>query len=1107
MQSASTLQRPNQRRSPITDPNAASISMEPATSTSNPQMVTSHRNTDSGGRSSSGSGRPSSGKRRDVSYLNSAHQDRSIPIWPVRLSSTSLRSHNHQQQLSQIEKSVTHLLIATKQLLETLTRWSRHSATEGEVSDVYVRLGYEFNIACRAFQSIGVDVSDLGPVPDLLRQILEETLSQEASQANLDRFLPRIRDIIINLLHGLKKKQQKLRAKQQNTTRQLSSASSSTTGTVDTSLTDMLEGVPSRYGSSISARSPEKRNGSGSGGNVIEDQSVPARTSSSQHARAMSRDDTAPRLGDDSPRGSLREKKAPPPSLSDSSLSSNTMQNIPVMTPEEYKLPIQRMSVLEEPPPPPPPPKQQDALLALQRGGELERRASRRYSAYQISKHLGAAPGGVPMLPTQNSPIPNRGRDVRDSLNAVRTRSSLVPSRSKSSRLRESPSRVAAASNRISEEPEPIEPPEPPKVDTKAPPVQQDDSPLVKTPEDKLGTVYVDAFGTERPALGATLRGPPLDNFAPPLGDPDSLKESAAAEIEPTKMSSIHVRGDSTEPDQFIPEQSPQPGKELTLFLQYKSKIKKIVLPDGSNELSIARLQLAFIEKFAWNTHNNGVDLPEIYIQDQVSGVRHELEDLNDIKDRSVLVLNVEALDEVKRHFDEGIGGLKKVVEGIRSVMDGQQMTIAHVSDRQDAATKEIARLATLPAPVANRLEPAQVNGVRPFTAPEDSQAEINSLRLDLAAVRQTLQNFSSDMTTSMTAVREKAEAVKAKAADVSIQLPEGDPAQYVSDREKVLIDDVGSNIKRVDDLSDIVEDLRKDVVNRGVRPLPRQLDQVNKDIRVVTKELKRVQTYVEREKPVWTKIWQKQLESVCQQRDELTSQENLIADLSEDMETITGTIHLIEQATKQQDAQANSGHGVTLRSTSRGLNVGNTDIDPIKAKDGVLGEVRALQPNHENRLAAIERAEKARKEEQENGREHGAFRHELAQFVEEGKLKASGGVGELEKSRQIIEETTARELWSEAQAKKAERIKKRAADRARQEKAQMMAANGELVEPGEGTEGIEDSVKENGIKHDPTDEDSEPPPPPPPKEDRDQIDKPPLPGLSKIDDGSGMGA
>ena len=96
-----------------------------------------------------------------------------------------------------------------------MTQWSRKQASETDVSDVYVRLGYEFNLASRAFNAIGVETSDLGPVPDVLRSILEDTLSQDASSQSLDRYLPQIRDIIINLLHGLKKKQARLRSRQQ----------------------------------------------------------------------------------------------------------------------------------------------------------------------------------------------------------------------------------------------------------------------------------------------------------------------------------------------------------------------------------------------------------------------------------------------------------------------------------------------------------------------------------------------------------------------------------------------------------------------------------------------------------------------------------------------------------------------------------------------------------------------------------------------------------------------------------------------------------------------------------------------------------------------------
>jgi hypothetical protein len=933
------------------------------------------------------------------------------------------------QQLSQIEKSVTHLLIATKQLLETLTQWSRHTSTETEVSDVYVRLGYEFNIACRAFTSIGVDVSDLGNVPDLLRQILEETLSQEASQQSLDRYLPRIRDIIINLLHGLKRKQAKLRARQNKDTqgappppRTMSTTSTLSNSSADTGLTQMLEGVATSAPTSMKSIPSARRIGSGG----LEESDVLARNSSSSHNHSMSREEQS-QNGDSPARPSTRERKQPPPSLSDSSISTGTMQSIPVLTPDEYKLPIQRMSIIQDHPPPPPPPKQSDALLALQRGGELERRASRRYSAYQISKHLGASPGNVPMIPAQNSPIPNRGRDVRESLNAVRTRSSMLLSRQKSQRLRESPSRGTAISQRISEEPEK------PKIDTKAQPITLDDSPLAKTPEDKLGDSYIDSAGNSKPAVGATLRGPPADEFSRFGESSEETTESDIAE----KSSVIHNRQDSAD-EQFIPEQSPQPGKELTLFLQYKSKIKKFVLPDGSNDLSMARLQLAFIEKFAWNTQNNGVDLPEIYIQDQISGVRHELEDLSDIKDRSVLVLNFEALDEVKRHFDDGLGNLRKVVEGIRTAVDSQKLAMEQVSTQQEAAAKEMARLAALPPTI--RSPNNQTNGIK-YNNSIGSTEEIQALRRDLAVIRQSFTSFSSGITSSMTAIRNKAENVKAKAIDAAIPVLEGDSGRaYVDAGKKRLGDDSETIVNRVDDLQDVVEDLRKDVVTRGVRPLPRQLEQVGKDISMATKELKKMQDYVKKEKPIWTKIWEKELETVCNEREFLTLQEELITDLEDDLDKASQTFALVEQATKQQNVQATNGQPVTLRSTSRNLPNPDSDVDPMKAKDGVLGEVRALQPNHETRLEAIERAEKARQRELESRRENAAFKKELGNFVEEGKLRKSGGIEEAERQRKAKDERALRDEWEAQQARKVARAKARAEEKARQEQMQQAA-------------------------------------------------------------------
>ncbi|PHH88589.1 hypothetical protein CDD83_7344 [Cordyceps sp. RAO-2017] len=884
--------------------------------------------------------------------------------------------------LSQIEKSVTHLLVATKQLLETLTQWSRGQATDSQVSDVYVRLGYEFNMACRAFTAINVDTSDLGNVPDLLRNILEATLSQEASSESLEKYLPRIRDIIINLLHGLKRKQQRLRQKQQGREREGGAlpertTSVSTVGSGNSGLTNLLEeGLEENY------RPDSQR------GDALQQVNIQPSPSRRFHA---------PR---DLSRGSTVSEQ--------SSLSSSTMQNIPVLPPypaEDTVMPSVTsagdLNIDAFPPPPPPPPdKQSSAFAALQKGGDLERRASRRYSQYQISKHLGGVANGVPILPSQTTPIPNRGRrEVRESLRAVQSRESVRHSRNISAQSRlglgtidSSPARIPS---RVSEEPvaeASAASPAPASVE----PAQNHDEPQ---------------------APSATANGPLSD--AVPLSPASNRGEPEAKKAQPTKTDEAHSipHPPETKPTEtfFQVSPPPTPTKDLTLFLQYKSKVKKIVLPEGRDELSIGRLQLAFIEKFSWNTQQNGADLPEIYLQDPVSGVRHELEDLSDVKDRAVLVLNVEPLDEVKRHIDDGMSALTKIVREVKQHVDDQGATLQRVSDRQQQTAGELARLATI-QPVGAAVVSA--DGVKAPLGPgrkldSGHLGELQGLRRDLAILRQTYSDFQSEIEGSMSSIRSKAANVKTAAVRAAVPDIDGDAGySYVTHGRKQLNTDSDRLVGKVDDLQDLVEDLRKDVVHRGVRPLPRQLEGVAKDITGLTKELKRMEDYMKQEKPIWTKIWEKELEDVCQGRDELRLMEDLLVDLRDDLEKASETFTLVEQATKEQMKDNGTGASAgSARQFSKGLNNLGNSLDQSAAKEDVLGEVRALQPNHEDRLEAIERAEKLRQKEME-GRRGNALQREIANFVEEGKLKKSGGFEEVERARKAKDERIRREVW-----------------------------------------------------------------------------------------------
>ncbi|TFK38351.1 hypothetical protein BDQ12DRAFT_605663, partial [Crucibulum laeve] len=106
-----------------------------------------------------------------------------------------------------VEPAVTRLLVSIKRLLKSLTQWSRTEVDEVHVSDVYVRLGNDFESVVAAFSVYNIEMADLLTVPDDLRKVLEQCLSEEATAGNLGLYLPNVQQIITKLLQGLRSKQ------------------------------------------------------------------------------------------------------------------------------------------------------------------------------------------------------------------------------------------------------------------------------------------------------------------------------------------------------------------------------------------------------------------------------------------------------------------------------------------------------------------------------------------------------------------------------------------------------------------------------------------------------------------------------------------------------------------------------------------------------------------------------------------------------------------------------------------------------------------------------------------------------------------------------------
>lgn len=77
----------------------------------------------------------------------------------------------------------------------------------------------------------------------------------------------------------------------------------------------------------------------------------------------------------------------------------------------------------------------------------------------------------------------------------------------------------------------------------------------------------------------------------------------------------------------------------IILFLGIGKDVKKV---HYTGELSIPALRMLFIERFGYSSGLS--DFPSIYIKDPVTNISYELEDLEDVKNNSVLSLNIDGM-------------------------------------------------------------------------------------------------------------------------------------------------------------------------------------------------------------------------------------------------------------------------------------------------------------------------------------------------------------------------------------------------------------------------------------------------------------------------------
>lgn len=450
------------------------------------------------------------------------------------------------------------------------------------------------------------------------------------------------------------------------------------------------------------------------------------------------------------------------------------------------------------------------------------------------------------------------------------------------------------------------------------------------------------------------------------------------------------------------------------LFLQVGKEVKKVTY-DG--ELTIPALQLLFMDKFSYTSGQ--LDFPHIYIRDPAANLSYELEDVSEVQNKSVLILNLEGkIGSISIFFsrnsvthyiltyrvaaeDSRIADLQSQIVGgfeavntdmaqFRSIIvDTLESFRVQMTEAQRAMEKReimtrptnVATEAGKTVPQGKPIDTKLVNEIKV------EQENLTRLKRDLAVVRQMHNEFQTDSREMMEKLKNTIK--EREAAQPAVTAIENQTRRSVDQVKEKLQTSSSAITTRLEELQDVIDDLKHDVTQRRCRPSKAQLAHCSDEAIALDSEIKELSKLISTAKPVWKKTWEDELQTILKEQQFIKDQESLVVDLEEDHSTL---MEVFRQLQKINEIQA------TSAPTKREFNVGPTP-EGFEGMSSVLKEVSMIDVDSSRRLRALNQAEKMRQRELDNRIDE--FEHELTSFVDSKKLKKTGGAEEAERERQ----------------------------------------------------------------------------------------------------------
>lgn len=366
-------------------------------------------------------------------------------------------------------------------------------------------------------------------------------------------------------------------------------------------------------------------------------------------------------------------------------------------------------------------------------------------------------------------------------------------------------------------------------------------------------------------------------------------------------------------------------------------------------------------------------------------------------------------MDQVKQHFDLTIANLtqamkqeiKQEMKEIKSSIDqSKRVTMtpspSHLSVSPSSHTRtltrgsEISRRAPSPSPPSS----SALNSRREAELQAHLEG-VQSLRRDLAVVRQIHVDFVAENKTLFAKLRAQnstlREAVKTKMGG----------SRALLDNSKAKLESQSADaIQAVEEMFDVLDAAREDAAKRWVTPSKTQMVTMQSDLQKATEMVERFSSEVATVDPTWRATWAMELNQVIHEQELLKHQSKLCADLKEDIKDATEMFQNVQDFANQRQA----GLG---RAGSKGFQPPTPD--GTDARPNLLMEIRTKEADPTQRLRAIEAQQKAREREKANQTDE--FSSELSGFVQGRKLKKTGGMDEVERSRQRKQDQTLKKI------------------------------------------------------------------------------------------------